>query len=276
MGPRIPDPIRKRVAQQWVEGVSRDKIAKDNHIGTGTVNRIIREFKEDGFDLDLVREVALVLKRKGLDVNLLPSSVRLRKRLEERGLSEKQIDSLIENIDVHCFKRGITAEQFVDTIQNISELLDNLAIPVDKLPQFIAKKKEEYESLKIEVRDIVKKRRRLLREFDVTMDVLDDYDRNKGKLQNYEAMEKQVFGLQQQLNSYSGSRKIFLSVTKDQLETINTFLIKTITQDDFSKMIHFIWRDPIKNIDIIKELQKRALGKYNDVLDDAASKKNEN
>ena len=59
MGPRIPDPIRKRVAQQWVEGVSRDKIAKDNQIGTGTVNRIIREFKDNGFDLDLVREVAL-------------------------------------------------------------------------------------------------------------------------------------------------------------------------------------------------------------------------
>ena len=192
MGPRIPDPIRKRVAQQWVEGVSRDKIAKDNQIGTGTVNRIIREFKDDGFDLDLVREVALVLKRKGLDVNLLPSSVRLRKRLEERGLIEEQIDSLIENIDVHCFKRGITAEQFVDTIQNISALSDNLAIPVDKLPQFIAKKKEEYESHKREVKDVIKKRRKLLLAFGVTMDVLEDYDRNKDKLQNYEAMEKQV------------------------------------------------------------------------------------
>ena len=42
MGPRIPDPIRKRVAQQWIEGISRDKIAKENQVGTGTVNRIIR------------------------------------------------------------------------------------------------------------------------------------------------------------------------------------------------------------------------------------------
>ena len=30
MGSRIPNPIRNRVAQQWVMGVSRDIIAKDN------------------------------------------------------------------------------------------------------------------------------------------------------------------------------------------------------------------------------------------------------
>jgi transposase len=60
MGPRIPDPKRKRaLAQQWVEGVSRHIIAKENQIGTGTVSRIIRGFKEDGFDLDLLREVGL-------------------------------------------------------------------------------------------------------------------------------------------------------------------------------------------------------------------------
>ena len=140
-----------------------------------------------------------VLKRKGLDVNLLPSSVRLRKRLEERGLIEEQIDSLIENIDVHCFKCGMTAEQFVVTVQDISALSDNLAIPVDKLPQFIAKKKEEYESHKREVRDVIKKRRKLLLDFGVTMDILNDYDRNKDKLQNYEVMEKQVIDLRRQL-----------------------------------------------------------------------------
>ena len=87
MGRRIPNPIRIRVAQQWIAGVSRDVIAKDNKISTGTVSTIIRGFKDDGFDLDLLREVALLLKREGLEITLLPSSVRLRKRLEERGLN---------------------------------------------------------------------------------------------------------------------------------------------------------------------------------------------
>lgn len=94
MGSRIPNPIRNRVAQQWVMGVSRDIIAKDNQISTGTVSTIIHGFKDDGFIFDLLREAALLLKKEGLDITLLPSSVRLRQRLAERGLNEMQIDSL--------------------------------------------------------------------------------------------------------------------------------------------------------------------------------------
>ena len=129
MGHRIPNPIRIRVAQQWIAGVSRDVIAKDNKIATGTVSTIIHGFRDDGFDLDLLREVALLLKREGLEITLLPSSVRLRKRLEERGLNEMKIDSLIETIDVHCFRLSIAVEQFVDTIQYVSSLSKNLGIP---------------------------------------------------------------------------------------------------------------------------------------------------
>lgn len=110
MGSRIPNPIRNRVAQQWVMGVYRDIIAKDNQIGTGTVSTIIHGFKDDGFIFDLLREAALLLKKEGLDITLLPSSERLRQRLEERGLNEMKLDSLIETIDVHCFRRGIAVE----------------------------------------------------------------------------------------------------------------------------------------------------------------------
>jgi hypothetical protein len=158
MGSRIPNPIRNRVAQQWVMGVSRDIIAKDNQISTGTVSTIIHGFKDDGFIFDPLREAALLLKKEGLDITLLPSSARLRRRLEERGLNEMQIDSLIEAIDVHCFRRGIAVEQFVDTIQEISALLDSLEIPVNELPQFIAKEKEEIEILKQVSRDTKSKK----------------------------------------------------------------------------------------------------------------------
>jgi hypothetical protein len=196
MGSRIPNPIRRRVIQQWIEGVSRHIIAKENQIGTGTVSRIITGFKEDGFDLDLHREVGRLLKKEGLDVNLFPYSVRLRKRLEDRGLDEMKIESLIDVIDVHCFRLGITVQEFVDRIQNLSSLSEDLGIPLDQLPQQIAREKEEFENQIRAVRDIKIKRRKLLHSVDVTLDQLQDYDKNKRKLQNYEAMEKQVNELQ--------------------------------------------------------------------------------
>lgn len=276
MGSRIPNPIRNRVAQQWVMGVSRDIIAKDNQISTGTVSTIIHGFKDDGFIFDPLREAALLLKKEGLDITLLPSSVRLRRRLEERGLIEMQIDSLIEAIDVHCFRRGIAVEQFVDTIQEISALLDSLEIPVNELPQFIAKEKEQIEILKQVSRDTKSKKRKFLQSVDVTLDILVEYERDKGKLQNYEMMEKKVNDIQQLLNYYDSPGRVFLNISKEQLNSINTFFINSVTEDGLTKMLQYMCNNPIRFIDTFSSLQKQSLGISSDALDNESSTQNEN
>lgn len=145
-------------------------------------------------------------------------------------MNEMQIDSLIETIDVHCFRRGIAVEQFVDTIQEISALLDSLEIPVNELPQFIAKEKEELEILKQVARDTKSKTGKLLQSVDVTLDILVEYDRNKGKLQNYETMEKKVNDIQQLLNYYNTPGKVFLDISKEQLKSTNMFFINSVTR----------------------------------------------
>ena len=185
-----------------------------------------------------------------------------------RELDERQIDSLIEAIDVHCCRRGVTIDEFVDRIQNVSSLSDDLGIPLDQLPQYVAREKEELENQIREVRKMKTKRRKLLQSVDVTLDVLDDYDKNKDKLQNYEAMEIQVNDLQQQLNYYKSPEKIFPDVSKEQLKNMNTFLVNSITEDDLVKMLHYLCPNPFKNMDIIHTLQREALGKSNDVFDD--------
>jgi DNA-directed RNA polymerase specialized sigma24 family protein len=44
---RIPKSIRERVIKQWLQGMSRDQIAKDNDIGAGTVSSIIKDTKQE-------------------------------------------------------------------------------------------------------------------------------------------------------------------------------------------------------------------------------------
>ena len=48
-----------------------------------------------------------MLKREGADVNTFASSIRLQRKLEQKGLNEEQIESFVENIDVHCFCSGL-------------------------------------------------------------------------------------------------------------------------------------------------------------------------
>jgi hypothetical protein len=44
--------IKQRVIAQYLQGVSRDAIATDNDIGTGTVSNIIDEWKKNVQDSD--------------------------------------------------------------------------------------------------------------------------------------------------------------------------------------------------------------------------------
>jgi transcriptional regulator with XRE-family HTH domain len=108
MPAKIPKSIRERVIKQWLQGMSRDEIAKNNDIGAGTVTAIIKDAKQDIPDIDLLRAVALVLKKYGLDLSVFASSIRIKNKLDRMGVNEDQIDSLIDNANTHCFKRGLT------------------------------------------------------------------------------------------------------------------------------------------------------------------------
>jgi hypothetical protein len=108
MGGKIPEPIRRKVIRQWLDGLSRQQIARDNQIGTGTVSEIIKEIKDKDSEaqIDLLRETAVMLRRQGLDINYFARSIRHKRRLDEIGLNEEQLEDFAVHLNVHCFKRG--------------------------------------------------------------------------------------------------------------------------------------------------------------------------
>ena len=54
----IQELVKRRVIQQWISGVSRDKIPADNNIGAGIVSSIINGYKTqiENSDLGSVRD----------------------------------------------------------------------------------------------------------------------------------------------------------------------------------------------------------------------------
>ena len=188
MGAKIPKSIRERVIKQWLQGTSRDQIAKDNDIGAGTVSSIIKDTKQDIVDIDLLREVAILLKKGELDLFERASSIRLKKKMDNMGLNEDQIDSLIENINTHCYKRGLTAEEFVNTVNKVSALSENIGMPVDQLPNYITQ--QELVKLREETEDAKLKQLQVLRSYNVTMDDLEEYKRDKILIDHNKKLEK--------------------------------------------------------------------------------------
>jgi hypothetical protein len=147
MGGKIPREIRLQVIRKWLEGKSRDLIAYQLHIGAGTASGIIKELRRGDFDVDLLREVALNLKDRGLDIQSFAPLVRLRhvleeevgwisgvglgqgekkERNEEHGINnagyydhdngvnqfvEKKMESLIMSLEVFCYQHDLSVKQ---------------------------------------------------------------------------------------------------------------------------------------------------------------------
>src|SRR5919107_5611929 len=174
MEPKVPQSIKERIIKQWLRGIARDQIAEDNEIGAGTVSAIIKDTKQKDIpDIDLLREVDLVLKSNDLDLVVLADSIRLKKKLDDMDLSEDETESFIENIIIHCFKRGLSAEEFVNVINKAVALSKNLGIPVDQLANYILEQQLEFEELKGETEDAETKQLQVLRHYNINMDDLE-------------------------------------------------------------------------------------------------------
>lgn len=66
MSGNIPQSIKDAVLRSWLLGESRETIVAYNDISAGSVSKIIDQSRNDIPDLDLMRQIALMAKRKEL------------------------------------------------------------------------------------------------------------------------------------------------------------------------------------------------------------------
>ena len=127
----IQDVIRRRVIEQWLSGESRDKIASDLQIGTGTVSSIVSDFKKNlqASDLDSVRELAIDAKRQGLSLSDLASHFRLYRYFRNSG--EEKVESFITNVHLS----NIPSEKVIEYLNQIHEITKSQSVPPNELPK---------------------------------------------------------------------------------------------------------------------------------------------
>ena len=95
-------------------------------------------------DFNLTREIVLMLKRERLTNDELVPLKRLHGFLKERNLKEEQIKQLIDEFDTHFFKRkGVSTEEYVDTIINLSLISRKFNVPLEKVLDSVNKEDEK-------------------------------------------------------------------------------------------------------------------------------------
>jgi hypothetical protein len=142
-----------------------------------------------------------MLKREDVDVNTFASSIRLQRKLEKE-LNEEQIESLIENVDVHCFRRGVKPEELINTINKISVLSDNLGIPIDEIPEYIRQEEERLKEIRQDITDLQIAKMQVLQDHNVTINTLLEYERNKPLADNLTATKMELEKVKKERDSY--------------------------------------------------------------------------
>jgi hypothetical protein len=147
--PAAIDPvIKQRVIAQYLQGVSRDTIAADNGIGTGTVSNIIDEWKKSVQDSDYesIRELSVFCKKQGMTLDALASCIRLNNYIQSLGANANEftLESLIANLANYPDR---DPAKLIEAAEQISES----GIPVEKLEDHVKALMAEKETLQREI-----------------------------------------------------------------------------------------------------------------------------
>src|SRR5215813_8376182 len=147
--PAAIDPvIKKQVVNQWLSGDSRDRIAADNGIGTGTVSNIIDDWKKGVQDSDYesIRELSVFCKKQGMTLNTLASCIRLNNYIHSLGANanESTVESLIASLANYPDR---DPAKLIEAAAQISQS----DIPLEKLEDHVRVLKAEKETLQREI-----------------------------------------------------------------------------------------------------------------------------
>jgi hypothetical protein len=192
MGGKIPRPIRIKVIRLWLEGKSRDKIAEELEISAGAVSGVIKDLRIDDPQFDLLREVAVTIKNLNLSVESFAPLVRLYNVL--RGidlltgttgeelivLRSTRMEALIVALEVFCFKKEqLSIEEFVSLVTNMYSTANKLGVSLDRFPKYITELEDRIYTLRKEIDQTEAKKEGALRDYDVTLEQLQEYNANK-------------------------------------------------------------------------------------------------
>jgi hypothetical protein len=288
MRPKVPETIRSNVINEWLYGLSRDEVAKNNGVGAGTVSAIIKEAMQNDPEFDLQRQVAVILKRENdLDIKSFASLIRIRNKLiKEMGLNnnsqkskveieiqeiEHKIELLIVSLAVFCFKRGFSIDKLVDVIEKISSLEEQTKIPIDQLPNQLLQQQGDLESIEKEIQEIKLKKDLLLDDYHTTTDILKEYKTNKPLFEKYIDLKRELEEKKRELKRLADyiielevknfMMKYEWSIPTGDIDLINSDYNNyyNLTAEQLFKMAEDLLHNPRKYVDVIFSLKKRYL-----------------
>lgn len=161
----IPNSLKQTILKEWLQGYTRDEIAFRNNVSAGLVSNLLQELRNEVPDLDLMRELAVQMKKANTTLNDVAPALRLKNRLERLGVSMVMAEDLIEQIHVNCFKKNVEVPDFLTIMFNLLEFAKNKKIDLWRFEDYVCERVEYYNKLVTQERNQRKKNSELIEKY---------------------------------------------------------------------------------------------------------------
>lgn len=179
---RIPKSIQEKVILKWLQGKTRDEIAKECKISGGSVTNIIQSLRSKDREFDLWRVIALQMRERKITIDSLALFIRLRELIKTEYVdcgihaaeSDKRIDSLVEALIVFCFNKQMTVPEFGNQVHRLNRIADELGISLVWLPDYARLLALDITTRRKEIRRLEVKEERFRKHYQVRREVIND------------------------------------------------------------------------------------------------------
>jgi hypothetical protein len=296
MSRKIPGPTRVQVIRLWLDGKARDKIAEELDISAGAVSSIIEDSRRNDPQFDLLRGVAVKIKNQNMDVESFAPLVRLYEVLKEKelltGITGKESLELMQDrmeakivaLEVFCFKKEqISIEDFVSLVTRMYATADKLGIPLDRFPAYEMELKDRIKAKNRELGDLEAKKQNALRDYEVTLEQLQEYNANKPFIQLLRRLEQQVAEKDEQISKLKNDLETEIlfnkmgeqqtwNVSADELNEAsiklglspidNLFGDPSLRASDLRKWVMDVYYHPNKYVEPLRQIRDIYNSKY--------------
>jgi hypothetical protein len=161
--------MKDEVIRLYLQGESRDDIARTCGVGEGTASNIIDEWKRrlDIPDVQSLRDLAVNLKRCGIDAAQCAEGLRIINTMKKLGVNPNQVESFMNETYEYCQRIGLAPQDIASNLQALINLSKD--IPFSKMPERIEEKKKE----KIQLEEEIRKRREDIKTLEETKETLE-------------------------------------------------------------------------------------------------------
>ena len=119
---KIREDIKSLVIQAWLMGKSRETIATDFQISTGTVSNIVDQWRNmiGSYDANNLRELASGLKKSRISPHECSNSLRTINLMNKLSIDEDHLCDFLNKLYLGCKDQGVQPYEVAKLIKEIN------------------------------------------------------------------------------------------------------------------------------------------------------------